>query len=922
MRGARGVINVRFAAVALCSVMASVSLSARAEKAWLERYEGGERSFRELKVNGALTVFYHQRTIGDARVEKDIIIYRFDSGTGELRDKIVRWRDDLPASLPPLSIRREQARFMAKGDIQEAELLYIDPESDVFPFDPPPANPCWVVRSLRGDELLLTAIDAVTGRLLGYGIPPPYAAYSLTGPTSDSPCSGSWAAWAVSAEQWFEAMGYSTQMTVWPTKTEIQSHVSSFETALFYELAHGGSTAFSHSCAGGYLNTLAADVGNWIEGYPKMPFAFIGSCEGLCNTGTGSFSFEFRKGSVEGTATVGYCGMATPECESCWSVSIDWQDDLFYWMSEGYSVKDAFDLANAAHPSCLASTCMRFAGDELFAVVPLVLRSAWGDLADATAAPLGDGGDGGGAAWFDTDGDGDQDLYIVNQNQANVLLRNDGAGSFADVTVSPLDDVGVGGAAATADYDNDGDLDLYLSNRGGANKLLRRDSGAFVDASGWPLDDAGDGGGVAWADFNNDGLLDLYLVNDGAANKLFVSYGELGGGWVFAPASDPVAGDAGHGACAAWADYDNDGDQDLYLTNRFEPNRLLQNNWPAGFIDAAAGGPAADGRNGAGCAWGDYDNDGDLDLYLANDGQPDVLLKNTGFGFTSVAGYPLENGGPCRGVSWGDYDNDGDLDLYLARHGLTDLLLRNDGGDQFHEFYIAGTDGNSNGAAWVDYDGDGFLDVYVTCDGANMLLENQTANGNHWLQVKPVGVDANRSAVGARVRIVAGGLAQIREIASGSGYMSQEPLLAVFGLGAAAVIDTLEIRWPGGGRQRLVAVAVDQLVTIQQENLTGAAPLPGAGATLALQPFYPNPFNPAATIRYDLPGARPVRLQVYDVSGRLVRILVDGEIQLAGRHEIVWDGRDDTGQAAASGVYLCRLQAGIESRIRRLVLAK
>jgi hypothetical protein len=171
-------------------------------------------------------------------------------------------------------------------------------------------------------------------------------------------------------------MGYSTEEVEWPTESKVQSHVQSHETAMFYELAHGGSNYFASGCTGGYYAeyTSASEIESWIAGYEKMPFAFIGSCDGMAWTGDNTFAYEFRKGSGENTTVVGYAGMSEPQCDVCWTYSLSWQNALFGYMSSGDAVKDAFDQANADYPVCATPNCMRFAGDEDFAVWPPVKR--------------------------------------------------------------------------------------------------------------------------------------------------------------------------------------------------------------------------------------------------------------------------------------------------------------------------------------------------------------------------------------------------------------------------------------------------------------------------------------------------------------------------------------------------------------------
>jgi hypothetical protein len=158
---------------------------------------------------------------------------------------------------------------------------------------------------------------------------------------------------------------------------------------MFYELAHGGSWSFAHGCIGGtsYEHTTANDIESWIAVYPEMRFTFIGSCGGMCDTGNDSFSYEFRKGSFTNTATVGYCGMAEIYCDLCWSYSVDWQDALFNYMYLGWTVKNAFDQAQADYPACAGTNnCMRFAGDINFSGPynrgnnPIPTLSEWGML--------------------------------------------------------------------------------------------------------------------------------------------------------------------------------------------------------------------------------------------------------------------------------------------------------------------------------------------------------------------------------------------------------------------------------------------------------------------------------------------------------------------------------------------------------------
>ncbi len=357
----------------------------------LEKYEANYERFEEIEI-GDKIVYYYQRAVEDAIVEKDYIVYQFDKETKELIAKKSHWRDDLPEKLPEIKVTKEQAESMVKGEALFSNLYIISPQSDVFPIKPTPKNPCWAVRSSEQGRLIVTVVDAVEGRILGYGIPPPYTAFSLSGPEEFYPCRYSWNAWYQNAASWFNTMGYTTEAVSWPTEAKVQSHIQSRQTAMFYELAHGGSYSFASGCleGGSAEITYASEIKNWIANYPKMPFTFIGSCAGMGDTALGSFSYEFRKGSSENTVTVGYCGMSESQCAICWVQSLEWQHTLFNYMNQGYPVKYAFDQANADWPYCAEGTCMRFAGDTNFSVVPPVCRVGCGETITQDITLTGD----------------------------------------------------------------------------------------------------------------------------------------------------------------------------------------------------------------------------------------------------------------------------------------------------------------------------------------------------------------------------------------------------------------------------------------------------------------------------------------------------------------------------------------------------
>ncbi len=363
-----------FMSAAVAIVLIALSLQpAFAARDYLAGYESGARTFQEGEF-GDKVVYYHQRMIGAATVERDHIVYQFDKATGDLLDMKTSWRDGLPDHLPAGLISREEAEASVGGDIQFSRLYYISPESAVFPIEPAPTDPCWVVRSVIDGRLSVKVVNAVSGAMLGDGVPPPYTAFSFTGPW-ECPYYGGWTSWYTNAANWFSTMGYSTEAIEWATLEDIRGHIKSDHTAMFYELNHGGSTSFMYGCDGATgLDIASFKVALWIAARAKMPFTFLGSCEGMCDTLSGTFSDAFRKTSWEATTTVGYCHMDAAYCGDCWSESIAWQTALFGYMNQGWNVYDAFLQANADIPSCGLNECMRFAGDPDFAVVPVVAR--------------------------------------------------------------------------------------------------------------------------------------------------------------------------------------------------------------------------------------------------------------------------------------------------------------------------------------------------------------------------------------------------------------------------------------------------------------------------------------------------------------------------------------------------------------------
>ena len=495
---------------------------------------------------------------------------------------------------------------------------------------------------------------------------------------------------------------------------------------------------------------------------------------------------------------------------------------------------------------------------------------------------------GGGVAAGDYNGDGHLDLYATNSVGPNALFRNNGDGSFTDVATSAgVDDPDATSyGAGWADYDNDGDLDLYVANFG-ASKLFRNygnDSFSDVTASSGVADPDRDHRtmGVAWGDYDGDGFIDLLVVRHlmeiggklaldtaglaRASRPLALFHNE--GNGAFSNVTHLLSDDLeypspvkGAGFKPAFLDYDNDGDTDIYVVNDFGaanyPNVLWRNDGKnfsgeVMFTDVSEDSGTDLEIFGMGLAVGDYDNDGDMDLYMTDIGEGE-FLENQGDGtFANETGSTGTGRGTISGnwfddmsVSWGtvfaDLDNDGRLDLYTVAGQMDNdpcfnmqhqpnALFANTGDGTFTDVSGAsGADdpGTGRGVAHGDFNGDGLLDLFVvnmgTRDGepgTARLFINTSENRYNWLRVVPNGTDSNRFGIGARVVVTAGGITQFREMGASQSHMSNSVVPVHFGLGDAETVDLIEVYWPSGKTQRIENVSVNQELTVVEPTGT------------------------------------------------------------------------------------------------------
>ncbi len=541
-----------------------------------------------------------------------------------------------------------------------------------------------------------------------------------------------------------------------------------------------------------------------------------------------------------------------------------------------------------------------------------------GPFEAVTTGPIADTGLSQGAGLIDFDNDGDLDIHVVNNGSSDQLLRNDGSFSFTNVAAGTVADAGAGSSGAWADLNLDGNLDLFLGRSGETNLLMLGDGlGGFLLATAYGLDDVEETSTVCLADFDLSGTLDIYSTNKTGPNRQLSSSGDLGGGLFLLNTITGEASSSSNSNGVNWIDLDNDRHPELYLANNSNPNELIRYS-TYGYFDFTSPQTANNPGQSYGSTWGDFDNDGDLDVFVSNDGEADQLYRNLGdFQFAKVDDPATKNTGHGRGTVWADFNNDTFLDLYIVRNGELDLFLLGDGLGNFTAVPIgpAEAGGQGNGVACGDIDQDGDIDLFITREGeGNAILKNTLDQGNNFFELTLIGSTPNPDAIGAVVHLVTGSTTQRRQISSGNGYLCVDSSTLHFGLGEATTVDEIEILWPDGTSQIITNLAGNQFMEVTEGGAIspveeGQTPI----RTTVLGQAHPNPFNPSTTIGFALAQSGPTHLDIFTVDGRLVRTLVDDNLA-AGDHSVTWTGIDSNGRAMASGTYFYRLTAADGSR--------
>jgi len=474
--------------------------------------------------------------------------------------------------------------------------------------------------------------------------------------------------------------------------------------------------------------------------------------------------------------------------------------------------------------------------------------------------------------WGDINNDGFLDLIVPThgllRSKGPFVYLNNAGNTFTDIRKTsgitrhvPLDAPDWHGFSF-GDFDGDGNLDLYVSIGAHEGTLLKSDllfrglgDGTFENvthSSGIEIS-TNRGRCGFWVDYDNDGKLDLFVKNFEGVNRLYKNNGNS----TFTQVPDAAGLDnATHGTdegfICSFADYDNDGFMDVAFSGCCMSEELYRNQGDGTFVDVTAAAGLSPREPCQGIAWGDYNNDGWLDLYVARGNQgsgpfENTLYRSNGDGtFTDVTAEAGVVGGPTNWAAiWGDYDNDGFLDLFVANPGAegvgnANLLYHNNGDGTFTnratEDGLALQDDNPDHlhkvAAWGDYNNDGFLDIIVKdgigtersggigAAGFHRLFKN-IGNSNHFIKVNLTGVQSNRQGIGARVTVTSSAGMSFRQNNGGGGgeWSSQgsEPLH--FGIGTATEA-AVEVRWPSGVVDILPSVAADSTITVVE----GSAP--------------------------------------------------------------------------------------------------
>ena len=581
--------------------------------------------------------------------------------------------------------------------------------------------------------------------------------------------------------------------------------------------------------------------------------------------------------------------------------------------------------------------------------LPVYSQVTFENVADEVGISLSRGGGffGGGVSIYDFDGDGVEDLAFATENSAELLIYKNNGFDFEDYSLQ----LGISNTSNVqsilwVDYDNDGDKDLFFTCKNSYNRLYRNDNNNFTEVTGEAglSTDVQFSTAAAWADYNNDGFIDLYVGhrNDLIPNTLYKNNGD---GTFTDVTEEANVGDTlgitslyKFPLAISFIDYNNDNWQDIYIANDKEDgNTLFKNNGDGTFEDVSEQSNTNLYFNAMGIAVGDYDNDGDWDMYVSNSPEGNALLKNNGDGtFTNVANdLNITVNKICWGTNFIDIDNDTDLDLFVvASAGATSMsdperqneLFENQGDGTFIKLNISGINTDTSisyGTAFGDFNNDGYCDIVViNSDPTYSALWKNSGASNNWIKLQLEGTVSNRDGIGSTIKFYLGSTSFIRPVKCGSSYLSQNSAIQTIGVGSVSVIDSIIINWPSGQIDVMRNVNVNSFYVVEEgSTVTDINELEITLTSYKLHQNYPNPFNPSTKITFSLAADSKVNLTVFDVLGQEVVSLISGNLA-AGSHEI-----DFNASNINSGVYFYRIDAaGVDgtnfTSVKKMILTK
>ncbi|UCE07537.1 MAG: VCBS repeat-containing protein, partial [bacterium] len=595
-------------------------------------------------------------------------------------------------------------------------------------------------------------------------------------------------------------------------------------------------------------------------------------------------------------------------------------------------------------------------------------NNSFGTFTNATKnAELGLPGGGEAAVWGDYDNDGNLDIYVVRNLIPNLLFHNDGDGTFTETALlAGVGHQGRGRAAAWGDYDNDGALDLFVANAGPNVLYHNSGDGTFKDLTrGSGVENLTWSSGATFGDYDNDGYLDLLVTYlDSTFSSSNILYHNNGN-------STFTGMDLGiNGFGSAFADYNNDGYLDIFIISMLNPfgvgkYHLYRNNGDGTLSDIAESVGLSSNVAGYGAAWGDFDNDGFLDLYIAHSRQPNQFYHYNGDGtFSEIADSAgVIDGNSAKAVSLGDFDNDGDLDIYLIQEGEKNILYQNQGtGNNWLTIKTIGIQSNKSGIGTrVKIVTANSVQIREVSGGSGFHAQNSlplefglgTATSVDTIEIRwpsgTVDVYTRISAVNQVYEAVEGIALPVELISFFNKVEGNQVILQwtisntvnFYGFQVERSLDGIHFQkvgfvpilnnshqtryyqWsakalaPGIYYYRLKMLKADgtfEFSSVLEVNI-------GLPSDYALSQNYPNPFNQTTTIRYTLPKPDRVTIKIYNLLGHEVRTLVEMPKE-AGYHAVDWDGKDKMATQVAAGIYFYIMKSSDFKDFKKLLLLR